>query len=1174
MERDSSKYQGAIPKPNKKQIEDGDVANFEKEELSNELYEKDGLPKTVKEILLDPDKYEIVIKNEQFMQLVKAANLEVGTPAVPKDEPPKDAPPPAEEGTLAVATKPNIPEDHFDEFKDEDMKSEPPRKKSMFDPKLKMVTRPITAPVAVESVKGFLMCKAHGLEDMFEEDLPFNKSWGLRFKEIALPYQSGGTVEPMQSKDGLADTSKHAFVVGPELAPFGASSHERVLSDREVVGYTKTIEDVGMRRNLLSTRLDPGKITNFDSGEGRDVRNVDTVLDLATEERKADSRIIVQSVITNPEYLRILLHSTNLFNKLHLSFNNWCAVHEAAGILDPRHKIYVANQRHFIQRDVLNQSEDIRTVYQVRFFGPPGRNTDDFYYSHHPQEPFDVCFGALERSSALANEEVAHIASRERGTVQIVGNRGSEWVQMLGVVTPAEGSEMARSLVSTLLGGYRSAFTVKPKPEAMNDITASLCAVASLAGMDYNTLMLESRSHLLNTALSPFYYQTSQLCHTMQSGGGGSPVGSITPRISSGTLDIIADFFAARDAPNNTRAPLILPNVPPKYSNTTSRGSILAEKMRIKLAACLNEAISRTYTRRPIMNRIYNTRAGQLMFPFAVRDDVYDLCMHGEPDGTSVPRYSTKVHLPEAEAFQLLLTTWAQLLAQLPDRAPGIDNAVKSMLDNRTHVRDSMAIMTAALTIGSQNRELLPFQTGFRDAGGSQWDIITNPVDVVELPFGGWLSFFLNGISSSLVESNGLYLKYADYVMPKMPSMYPLYIGMERCIVHDVVTGIEQDESDLEVRREEVIDLILLIMKRYWVTLDPDSPDRVRNLLNHADAGTHLPGFPNTPATPRAIAPLKLPTYFKMPIVTRPRAPGQDIIEYANNPPSIYGALTEQDTRRGFPLGRYAPPFTLAPKGVAMALETAKHCQVKKFYITRRPISPMLVTQYDGTKVFLYTSEENPMPVVKLEDLIRHRPDGKQSWTETELRAMADRYSLDGMLSGDDGEIVEWEAIEVSNVLTSFKFEEHNATDDRLVFDKVGMTIKRDRERFRDNKFEVSDIPVSMHVIGDMTSVRGYTPEEERRIMRSLVRYTLVPWETIRGSLMHFDGVNVDDVNLYDHDMRGVGDELKKDLISNVRVRDARHGITLAASIRLSTRKVEKFDVLDTLVKRTVPGTI
>ena len=181
---------------------------------------------------------------------------------------------------------------------------------------------------------------------------------------------------------------------------------------------------------------------------------------------------------------------------------------------------------------------------------------------------------------------------------------------------------------------------------------------------------------------------------------------------------------------------------------------------------------------------------------------------------------------------------------------------------------------------------------------------------------------------------------------------------------------------------------------------------------------------------------------------------------------------------------------------------------------------------------------------------------------------MADVYVIDNNLP-------EWSAIKVDNVYATFTLVEDKGTTDQLKQNTVRVAIKRDKERHRMDKFSVTNLPVYVHRTGDRTQRRGLPIDEESKIMRSLFTYILVPLETIRKTLVHFDGVNLDDVQLYTHDRRGVGPEYgDRAEISRLQLRDGRHGAIIAGRFRLSTRAEEKYTLMDKLEKRTMRGTI
>ena len=257
--------------------------------------------------------------------------------------------------------------------------------------------------------------------------------------------------------------------------------------------------------------------------------------------------------------------------------------------------------------------------------------------------------------------------------------------------------------------------------------------------------------------------------------------------------------------------------------------------------------------------------------------------------------------------------------------------------------------------------------------------------------------------------------------------------------------------------------------------------------------------------------------------------------------------------------------------GLALTCEDMKARYVHEFYIMRKGVVPMKIKQYDGSQAFIYTNKSvaGGQSVIKLTDLIRNRPTGQQSWTVPELIEMANVYVE------DNPTINQWDSIHVEKVHTKFRIINDDSTGDDLTNNDVSITIKMDRERHRDDKFEVSELPLYIHHVGDRTQGRGKSLSLEAKIMRRRRTHILVLWDQIRRTLMHFDGMDLDDTQLLSHSRRSdTGTELDKDDISKLRLRDGYYGITFAGRIRLSTRKEETFTIRDELVKRVIPGTV
>ena len=1180
MEQDSKKYQGTIPRPSKEQIEGADIADFEKEELSDQKYRDEGLPPTVAEIVADPEKYEKVLSDPQFKQLLEAASIKVEMPAK-KEEKKEEESKPAEkepdtkkEGAnsgLEVAATPVVPEDSIDP-KDIAQPEAPAEKKvTMFDPTLICDVRSISSKVTVKVTCGFVQLSDHGLSEMLNSPFPIDSNWGRTFREIAMKYQRGGLIKCMTHTDATADVSLHAFVVDDMLSPIAGKVHEMSLSDRRIGSHTMTAQDDINHQRLIRRTLLPTELTEIGGVDEADA--VPMVLDLAFVPRTVGTRVTYQDVIMNPEYVQFLLHGRNFYKETHLPFDEWVNAHINAGILNPRCVQYILERRNFLEREMITSSKHSQALYQVKFFG----RSDDFYFTEVPDEPHDIAHGPLNRSHALAVEAVEHISSAERKS-RPVDRMGADWMGKMALVTPEDGSRLGRDLAAGLLGGYRRAFIVEPVPDGTPLLVESMCAYATLLGMDFDALDVGSQTMLLSSCLKPFYNQCGNNVLVGRKGG------AMAPKYVKGYDEFIATYLQDRQQTPGTL--FVLTDPPPLYSNTSMTGLRAGPNIANIIAQEINFALQRKFYVKQIENRIFNSRGRNLMFPFAPRGDVFDLVNHGEPGVNEPPRYATSAHAAESEIIARSLENWSLALSQM-EGGRGLSSAIKACFVGQPQMKNAMALMTTALAIGSQERELLPFDTGTRMAGvpGIPVPVMADPIDYVVLPFRGFMGFFMHGIASAKVETNMHYLRYTDLVSPKMPSMYPMYIAAERCIVYDVIMLLKvRDPALLDVRRDEMVELILFIISKFF-RVDPESKERIYSLLSHSDNTQTLPGFPNVPSGANAVPPLILPRYYRMLGVTDFRRAG-------NVPPLYNGDVSQINPQAGLAKGAIFSPmnqepdnpalgydlnngvltmFDSMPKGPVLALDDAKHGLVRTFYITRLPITPIRAMQYENSTAFIYTDEEPvaAQDIIDLEDLLRHRPDSRTEWTETELQQMANVYVRDLRRT------TEWTAIKVKSVYTTFTLVEDTGTTDQLKQNTIRVAVKRDKERHRMDKFTVTNLPVYVHRTGDRTQQRGLSIAEENRIMRSLFTFVLVPLNTIRKTLVHFDGVNLDDVQLYTHEQRGMGQEyLDRAEISRLVLRDGYHGATIAGRFRLSTRTEEKYTLMDKLEKRTLRGTI
>jgi len=1163
MTEPSEKYKGPIPKPSAEQIANKDVAGFEAEELSDAKYKEAGLPATVAEILANPERYEAVLADGEFSKLTAAT-----------EAPPPEATEP-KEATSAIAVAPVTPaEEDLPDMSPPEPATSMPTPVKMHEPKMKFNVLDITARVETTMVCGMMRLTKHGLEEAVESPFPEDKGWGQAFRKLLLPYQTGGTINPLQAtSEGYVDPKNHSYVVGTDVAPVAGASHAHFLADRRVYSHTMDPNDVGVLDQVRRLVIDPSMLMDFtpdptNGAEEEDSDQAKCILDLATFPRAVGTNVMVHDIIASPLRLRLLIHSLQLYRALHYPFDEWIRLHVQAGLLNQNRVPFIKEERLQVERERISWNEHHQSMFMMTFFGTPGKTTEHFYYGGLINEPLSTCEGALQRSFTKASAQVLHIQSREREAMSYGGpNNVKEWVAKLSAISSTDAAEGMRLLTAGLVGGYRSAFTIRSAPESMHAITASLCALANIAYMDMSLVTTQSFTHQLQVLLSPFVSETDQLTHRAEPAVNRKSSGVVGPEIIPGVHTLVAQYMAAREV--NPNAPFVFKDVPSKFFSPTSMGGKVGKNLPGIISEVVNDALRRVFTPQQVSGRVFNAPGNDtVLHPFTPRSDAYDMIVRGEPAANEPPMYNTMAHNREAETLNAIVIRWTQVLATLSTFAAGIDGAATILIRDRPHVRSGMAVVSAAIVSASMERECLPLKAGFRTTQmNTNLNIIDNRAREIELPFTAWLSFAMYGVKSSQFVQEGSYIQYVDLTNTAMPSMYPFQLGMERCVVHEQIMALRALGRDDEIiRPDAVLELITLILGRFWVSPDPDSRSRITALLEIAVLRISLPGFPNTPLGQPP--PLTLPAIFKASELVASRRAGTlrnqhrgTVGEYI--PKTTLGAAMAKLYEPQGPPVEYEP----VALGSYLALDDMKKCRVKEFFITKTPIVPIKVFLVDGSTTFVYTGDVPRAAVIEVEDLIRHRYNGETTWTEEALRAKADLYVADGRVSS-------WKYIRIGDVLTTFKMIEDKGTGDTIKTGEMRLTIKMDKERQRADKYSVTELPVYTHMVGDLTQLRGKTADEEAKIMRTLFRYILVPWQTIRRTLVHFDGVDVDSYGLYTNDNRGKGVPLEQNELSQIRLRDGYHGITIAGRCHLTTRGVENFTIMEKLVKRVLPGTM
>lgn len=1161
MSSDVKKYKGPTPTPATGQT----VKEFEDEELAKPQYAKAGLPITVAGILASEDEFEDVINQPQFQAMLKlddaptddAKKADDDSKVKEQPKPKEDVNNPSPEA-LAVAPEPVIPDQPPPLPAELDEPSEP-KLESAFMPQLRVNRYSITSKLGLKKTDSFLQLQTSGLEDMFPtlpSDIDTETKIGDRLFRAAMRFTGMGTVDPLSySGDGFANPALHNFTVDNDISPFSSQFSERALKERYVDAHIVTNISAGRTAAIRNGFILPTDLTDVPHVMGVEMEGNSAPIDLALEPRGVQTPLKCTHVYANPERLPYLFAAMKCHQYMWMDYERWINLHQGYGFLSANARLYIQSDRLTLAREVRTSSVHEQSLFPRLVFGVGAQNSNQYYYGDHINEPERFCRDSLQRSYTGARLEAEHLtASTENFVARVTGMKaGADFVTYLASVPSDKGAASARVMCAHAMGGHRCALEVEPIPvEILGGVPfGALCAFSSAMVYDVDLLTRDSITHLLTSMLLPFYDPHAHWSSTP------APNGAQRQVFIEGIHEIINGYFARAGAAAGAAAGIVLQRVPTRFQSFTSSGQQQGRALRQTLEGVINSALARQYAITPITSRLFQTPFQNVYLPFVARADIMDFCLHGRraPGVGGDTRYDTSAHTPAADEMKRNLITYARCLAML-DESRYLNLSLEKALTGRTNLQTSMGLICSTIMTGVQNPDLLPATRGY--AAGQN---IFEPADMMELPWGGALALILHGVTSSKIESTPLYIKYADNYRVTMPSGYPFYVGFHRTLIYRIVTTLIR-ARDMIVYREKVVSLIVAIMKQVFNHVDARCEELTSELLE----APGMPGFPNqAPGNP---LPITFPLEFINGGAIMPRPQGEAL--------TAAPVPDHSDWQRGaagdplIPLLQPVGPalFNAMPLGAPYTMYEATKARVRVFYIMNQAIAPMHFVCYDRTETLIYTCPTPaPATTIELEDLIANRHMGAISFTVSELRDMAHRYVLDGRIG-------QWTAIAVRDVFTDFEIVAEKDRTDVIKPKDLTISIERDSERHRDDKFKAPRLQVYYHVLGDRSQRAGVNALREAQNMAGMLCYVLIPWDIIRRTFAHFDGVDVDNVHLYSHMARGTGNVLRNQAhLPMLRVRDAFFGQTYSGRLVISTREKESYTFMSEIVKRMLPGT-
>uniref|UniRef100_A0A2V0RAT8 Uncharacterized protein n=1 Tax=viral metagenome TaxID=1070528 RepID=A0A2V0RAT8_9ZZZZ len=1121
MSQTPEQYKGKLPRPSKTQS----IQEFEDEEIKPDPEYTEF--NSVAEILARPEYFKLIIEQPEFLSMLKREGMPNPLDKQPDtmekkeeqkqpDEKEKESKKVEEPEEAKASTDEEEPKASIDVVMvpsleevapmPEDAMDMEPKAASLFEPKYRRVKHELTQPVEIDVTHGLATLRKSGLDDLmvkYSGDRRTKK--GSKMFKWLQGFRPMGIVNPVKFDDvtGMVSSTNHSFVFGEDVSGKSASAHKYELNRLrpKVVQSTRGAVD-----SLLQDYSLPDVITSADEGANE-------VFDLSVEPRPNDVMLKSADVILNPWRLPLIVRDTKAFRHMTLTFDTWRREH--APFINDMMLRYI-RLRNAKDRDVVTTTTLARSMYD-RFVlrGMGGNNSNDYYYTDIPNDRhFQLCESVLNRSLARAMEAMSTLTSSQRSiTTNITNRQASHMLLGLTSVQPSEAVNFARHLGGFLLGGQRRKLEVDiDEGTTKTPLINALCSFATLILVDKRFVDDRSYRQLLVNVLLPFYDEFSI-----------QRKNSVTNRLeTSEDVHSIADKI--------TRGDINLPKVT-KMVDPSGRGGIKSREIRVILTNLLTRIAASGYVQTELASKMFKTPAAAPFLPFTARSDIVDIVLFGtRTDGDESRMHELSSYKPEALRASGLLEEFSELLSKLR-QFDGIGLAMSEAMRAKTHVSKSMAIFNDAFIRGSMHTELLP-ASGRTDE--------SRAIDTVTLPFDGALSFLLYGIGSSEVaDSSDAYVRFKALSMTAMPSLYPVYLYIERAITQSAFIEFGGDENLIITNRDLVIDACLDALSVYFDSVDPDSRDRISYLF---DERTMLEGG----------AGFELPT-----LLTSTLHSLHD-----------YQPIVGKDGQRSLP-GSFDTNADIAEKNVSInAYEEAVNVVDKvitEMYIDFDPLVPTKIETYNSGSTLVYTGTPVKAEYLDLKDIISNAQyidsdnlslDVIKNLARSYLRRNADQFRN-----------ATFKGVVINKIRTSFKFVEHTGLSDITV---AAPTITIDRSsKYLDADFDVGEISVYYHRLTDRQgSLSDAVIASELEYLNGFMTYVSVHQDMIQKHLINFDHSNPMNPSVY---KLSNGARVPDDAITDVKIRDG-SGVTYAGRVTLSTRESEEITIVDNLNSREVFG--
>jgi hypothetical protein len=525
--------------------------------------------------------------------------------------------------------------------------------------------------------------------------------------------------------------------------------------------------------------------------------------------------------------------------------------------------------------------------------------------------------------------------------------------------------------------------------------------------------------------------------------------------------------------------------------------------------------------------------------PFIARGDIVSMVLYGSRTDMGESRmHDITRYRPDAITKSDMLHEYAKLLSNKVE-LDSLDIAVHDAMGHRTHIAKGQAIFMDSFIRGSSHTELIPEVVNVDTHSDMYYD-------TVEMPFFGALSFLLYGVgSSSVTDSTNEYVRFMEAAMPMVPSLYPMYVYIERCIAQEAFQvyrdGVGADRSSpgyamLTTHRDMVVDACLDALKTYFSSIDTDSEKRIRYMFDSNEMLAQGGNF-DMPAelTSDVVSDVE---------VTPINARGTDLVI----PGSLYN-------RMQFPVEMHhkVNPYK------QMIDHMDKH--IETVYVTFEPITPRQLTKTDKGSALVYIIDKREGVYIDFDTVLLDTP-----FIESEKLDITKAIDYTKFYLRRKGfDIKNFTGIKFSNLRTSYDVVKHDGLSD-VVTQNPSITIDRD-SKMLDYKLLVENVSVYYHMLTDRLGITEAALDADVEYLRGFAVHVSIDVHDFQKYLMNFDGTIPMEPGVYKKD--ALKQRLNDDDVATVLIKDG-NGVPFSGPMTLSVREMEEYPVTNTLSSRPV----